>query len=166
MENQFDKKTLSYLGLFFVVGIWGTTPLVTQHFYKYYSPSIRLFFCEAILFVTYICITGKRIKEFNFDYIKVGIPTGFFLALANISQKIGLMYTTPARYAFLENLSCISVPVLMYLLIRKKPGALTVSACFLSLASVFVLNGVSFGGNSWGKVKSFARFRACYTALI
>ena len=120
MKNQFDKKTLSYSGLFFVVCIWGTAPLVTQYFYKYYSPSIRLFFCELILFVTCICISGKRLKEFNFEYIKVGIPTGFFLALANISQKIGLIYTTPARYAFLENLSCISVPVLMYFLIRKK----------------------------------------------
>ncbi len=150
MKNQLDKKTISYLGLVFVVCIWGTAPLVTQHFYKYYSPSIRTFFCEVILFVTYICISGKRLKEFNFEYIKVGFPTGLFLALANISQKIGLMYTTPARYAFLENLSCISVPVLMYFLIRKKPGILTVSACFLSLASVFILNGISFDGTSWG----------------
>ena len=150
MNKQIDKKNLSYLGLVFVVCIWGTAPLVTHHFYKYYSPSIRTFFCEVILFITYICISAKRLKEFNFEYIKVGIPTGFFLALANISQKIGLMYTTPARYAFLENLSCISVPVLMYFLIRKKPGILTVTACFLSLASVFVLNGISFDGASWG----------------
>ena len=150
MGNQFDKKTLSYLGLLFVVCVWGTAPLVTQYFYKYYSPSIRQFFCEVILFVTYISISKKHFKEFSFEYIKVGIPTGFFLALANISQKIGLMYTTPARYAFLENLSCISVPVLMYILIRKKPGILTASGCFLALASVFVLNGISFDGASWG----------------
>lgn len=146
-----DKKVLSYLGLLFVVFVWGTCPLVTLHFYKYYSPSIRIFFSEMILFVTYICMSGKHLKEFNREYIKIGIPTGFFLALANVSQKIGLMYTTPARYAFLENLSCITVPILMYFLVKKKSGITTVFACILSLVSVFILNGVSLDGiSSWG----------------
>ena len=150
-KNHLDPKTLSYIGLFFVVCVWGTSPLVTLHFYKYYSPSIRTFFEEIILIVTYICMSGKHLKEFNREYIKAGIPTGFFLALANVSQKIGLMYTTPARYAFLENLSCITVPVLMYFLVKKKPGIMTVLSCFLSLASVFILNGISFDGvSSWG----------------
>lgn len=146
-----DRKTLSYIGLFFVVCVWGTSPLVTQYFYKYYSPSIRLFFAEVIAFVTYICMSGKHLKEFNREYIKIGIPTGFFLALANVTQKIGLMYTTPARYAFLENLQCISVPVLMYFIVKKKPGIMTVLSCFLAIASVFILNGISFDGiSSWG----------------
>ncbi len=151
LKSHLNQKTLSYIGLFFVVCVWGTSPLVTLHYYKYYSPSIRLFFSEVILFVTYICMSGKHFKEFNREYIKVGIPTGFFLALANVSQKIGLMYTTPARYAFLENLSCITVPILMYFLIKKKPGFITVLSCFLSLASVFILNGISLDGvSSWG----------------
>ena len=33
---------------------------------------------------------------------------------------------------------------------KKKTGILTVSACFLSLVSVFILNGISFDGSSWG----------------
>lgn len=151
-KKYFDVKILSYLGLFFVVLVWGTGPLVTLHFYKYYSPSIRLFFSECILLVTYILMSGRHIRELNMDYIKIGVPTGFFLALAKISQKIGLMYTTPARYAFLENLSCITVPILMYFLVKKKPGAMTILSCILSLASVFILNGIFSGGMSgWGK---------------
>ncbi len=37
----------------------------------------------------------------------MGIPTGLISAAASILQKAGLLYTTPARYAFLENLSCL-----------------------------------------------------------
>ncbi|MBP3337288.1 MAG: DMT family transporter [Clostridia bacterium] len=143
LKKHCDPKALSYTGLFFVVFIWGTAPLVTQHFYKYYSPSIRVFFSEVILFITYMLMSRRHFKEFNREYIKIGIPTGFFLALANVSQKIGLMYTTPARYAFLENLSCITVPILMYFLVGKKPKIYTVLSCFLCLFSVFILNGIS-----------------------
>lgn len=143
-------KAMAYLGLFFVVFIWGCSPLITLELYKYYSPTFRLFFSELVLFAAYIIICGKNIKRFNLDYIKIGIPTGVFLALANMTQKIGLLYTTPAKYAFLENLSCISVPILMYILVRKKPSVMTILSCITCLASVFVLNGISFSDASWG----------------
>lgn len=151
-KNVFGDGILSaYIGLFFVVIVWGCSPVITQELYKYYSPTFRVFFAEVILLISYIILGRKHIKEFNMDYIKVGIPTGFFLALANISQKIGLMYTTPAKYAFLENLSCISVPILMYILVKKKPGKMTIVSCFLALLSVFILNGISFDdASTWG----------------
>lgn len=145
-----NKTTLSYIGLIFVIFIWGCSPLITLDLYKYYSPTIRVCFSEFLLVIAYLLISGKHIKEFNLDYIKIGVPTGFFLALANITQKIGLLYTTPARYAFLENLSCISVPILMYFLIKKKPNLMTAIACIVCLASTFVLNGVSLTGSPWG----------------
>lgn len=145
-----NKKIISYIGLLFVVFVWGTAPLVTLYFYKYYSPSIRLFFSEVILFVAYLIMSIKHLEKFNMQYIKTGVPTGLFLALANVTQKIGLMYTTPARYAFLENLSCITVPVVMYFLIRKKPNFITILSCILCLTGAAVLNGVSFLNGAWG----------------
>ena len=145
-----SKKFGAYVGMLFVVFVWGVAPLLMVHLNKIYSPVMRTCFVEAVLFVTYLLIAGKNIKKFNMDYIKVGIPTGIFLALANLTQKIGLLYTTPARYAFLENLSCISVPVLMYILIKKKPSVTTVLASVICLVSAFVLNGISFSDGSWG----------------
>jgi len=146
-----NKKTSSYIGLFFVVFVWGCAPLLTLELYKYFSPTIRVCLSESAALVAYILVSVKHLKRFNCEYLKVGIPTGIFLALANISQKIGLLYTTPARYAFLENLSCITVPILMFILVRKKITFVTVLSCFMCLASIFTLNKVSFGGSSsWG----------------
>lgn len=143
-------KAFSYFGLFFVVFIWGCSPLLTLELYKYYSPTVRLCFSELILIIAYIILAGKHIKEFNKSYITVGIPTGFFLALANLTQKIGLLYTTPAKYAFLENLSCITVPVLMYIFVRKKPKAATVWGCIVCLFSALLLNGINLSGQFFG----------------
>lgn len=149
MKNT-NKTTLSYISLIFVILVWGCSPLITLDLYKYYSPTVRVCFSEFILIIAYLLITGKNIKKFNLDYIKIGVPTGFFLALANITQKVGLVYTTPARYAFLENLSCISVPVLMFILIKKKPSFITALACIVCLASTFILSDVSLTDASWG----------------
>ena len=146
-----NKKVISYAGLFFVVFVWGIAPMLTLYLYRYYSPSVRTFFAEVILLLVYLLVSKNHLKELNGTYLKAGIPTGFFLALANISQKLGLPYTTPARCAFLENLSCVIVPVAMYVLVRKKPGIKTITASFLCLAGVIVLNGASFGeGAGWG----------------
>ncbi|MBR5542998.1 MAG: DMT family transporter [Oscillospiraceae bacterium] len=146
-----NKKLFAYLGLFFVVFVWGLAPLLTLELYKFYSPTIRVLFSEIILIVTYLIISKKHLKGFNLDYIKVGIPTGFFLALANISQKVGLIYTTPAKYAFLENLSCITVPIVMFILVRKKPKFMTIVSCIVCLISIFILSGISLKDTSaWG----------------
>lgn len=144
-----NKTLAAYLGLFFVVFVWGVSPLFTYKLQEYYSPAFRLAFNSMILFIAYMLMSVKHLKEFNLDYIKVGVPTGICLALADITQKIGLLYTTPARYAFLENLSCVVVPVLMFFLIKKKIKLFTVLAAVLCLGGVFVLNGISFK-DGWG----------------
>ena len=148
MHNNVKAK--AYGGLVFVVFIWGISPLLTLRLYRYYSPAFRLFLAQLVLLPAYLIISGKRIREINASYIRIGMITGFFLALADICQKIGLAYTTPSRYAFLENLSCITVPAVSYFITKKKPQRCAVAAAVICLCGVFVLNGVSFRGSAWG----------------
>lgn len=143
-------KIMSYIGLFFVVFVWGAVPLFTLQLYKFYSPTVRVCFSELVLVAAYLFLSRKHLKEFDLSYLKIGIPTGIFMTLANICQKIGLLYTTPAKYAFLENLSCITVPVIMFILARKKPKFTTILGCVVCLFSTFVLNGASFSGTAFG----------------
>lgn len=144
-----NKKLLAYLGLFFVVFVWGASPLITYELQKIYSPTFKLAFGELILIIIYLLMSVKHFKEFNRGYFKIGLLTGLFLALANVTQKIGLLYTTPAKYAFLENLSCVVVPILTFFLIKKKIKLVTVLSSLICLGGVFVLNGISFD-SGWG----------------
>jgi len=146
-----NKRRISYLSLIFVVFVWGVSPLLTLKLNEYFSPTFKVAVTDFILIIAYILLSGKNIKELNAKYFKVALLTGTFYALANILQKIGLQYTTPAKYAFLENLSCVTVPWLTFLFVGKRPKPITIIAGFVCLVSVFILNfsglkgGVSFG---------------------
>lgn len=153
MNNISSKtKTIAYLGIIFVVFAWGAFPIITTDLLSHYSGGIYTFISSLVSAAALLLISIPKLKLLNSDYFKVAIPTGFFVGLANLLQKIGLQYTTPTMYAFLENLSCVIVPILLFLFIRKKPGVLTVSASVLCLAACFILSGLGFqGGFSFGK---------------
>lgn len=146
------KRAFAYFGIVFVVFVWGLYPIFTSDLLGSYSGGAFTFvsslFSAVVLFLE--CI--PNLKRIDRSYFKVAVPTGLFVALANLFQKIGLQYTTPTQYAFLENLSCVVVPILLFVFIRKKPGFLTILSSVLCLAGCFVLSGLaSSGGVSIGR---------------
>lgn len=140
-------KAGAYSGLIFVIFIWGLSPLITIHLQEYFSPTIRIamgtFFCA----ISMLLISIKHLNLLNKQYFKIAVPTGLCLAAADITQKVGLTYyESPSHYAFLENLSVVVVPVLLFILIKKKPNILTIISAVLCLASCFILTGMLTGG--------------------
>ena len=138
------KRIFAYAAIIFVVFVWGVSPLLTSNALGYYSATAYSFMGALISGIALLIICLPRLKELNATYFKVAIPTGLFNALANLLQKIGLPYTTPTHYAFLENLSCVAVPILLFVFIKKKPSILTITASTLCLAGCFVLSGIDF----------------------
>lgn len=145
-----NQKAIGYAELFTVVLIWGLYPVVLLYAYDYFSAAI-FSFCTALVSCSCLLfLCRKKLRFLNGACLKVAIPTGLFYALAGILQKIGLNYTTPTRYAFLENLCCVAVPIFSFIFVRKKPCFITVAACVVCLASSFVLCGVSSDGIGFG----------------
>lgn len=138
-----NKRRSAYLGLVFVILVWGVFPLITLFFYDYYSPTMRLAFTAIISAVALLFISRKKLKMLDKSYFALAIPTGISMSLADIVQKIGLKYTTPTHYAFLENLSCIVVPILLIFFVKKLPRPITIVASVLCLLSSFALTGMS-----------------------
>ena len=118
MNQLLSGKKLAYAGLIFVIVLWGISPLITLQFYPYYSPTIRIIMGSFICAAALLLISWRKRHLLTKQYFLIAIPTGFFMALANILQKIGLQYTTPTHYAFLENLSCLTVPLLLFFFIK------------------------------------------------
>lgn len=140
-----DSKGSAYAGLIFVIFIWGVAPLITLYFYDYFSPTIRLAMGAAVSGIAMLLISAKHLKLLNKTYFKIAVPTGACVGIANILQKIGLQYTTPTHYAFLENLSVVVVPIILFLLIRKRPSPLTLCSVGLCLLSSLVLTNMLSG---------------------
>lgn len=141
-------QVLAYGGLVFVVFVWGASPLLNAYLYRHYTATICTAVASLISAVSLLLISLPHLRKLNRDYFKVAAPTGIFNSVASLLQSIGLQYTTPARYAFLENLSCVVVPALSFFFIKKKPSLLTVFASVLCLAGSFVLSGMDFSSSS------------------
>ncbi|MBQ2968543.1 MAG: DMT family transporter [Clostridia bacterium] len=143
---QQKSNAIYYVYMFLVVGIWSVSPLVTKTFYDYYSATAYTLLCALISAVSFTLLSVKKLKMLDKQYFKVAIVTGACYSLATISQKIGLQYTTPAMYAFLENTSCIIVPLLMLFMFKQKPCKPVAFASVICLLGCFVLSGANFSG--------------------
>lgn len=130
-----------YCILFSVIIIWGLDPTVYSFLYRHYSAAVLCCISTLASFLLFLALSAKRLKQINFQYIKPAVTIGLLNAVASLLQRIGLQYTTPARYAFLEHLSCVVIPAAMFFLAKKKPSGLQLFASLLCLAGCFVLSG-------------------------
>lgn len=138
-----NKVVTAYVLIIIVIFIWGISPPINSYLNQSYSVTLRGLIVSAIATVTLLLLSIKKLKRLNVKYLKV-VPTGIFLSVATLLQKIGLLYTTPVKYAFLENLSCIVVPIILFFAIKKRPNVLTAISCVLCLVGTFILTGMSF----------------------
>ena len=142
------QNGLYYGALLVVVFVWGMDPTVNSYFYRAYSAAVLSAISTFASAVLFLILSIKRLKELDRSYLKIALPISLLNALACLLQRIGLQYTTPANYAFLEHLSCAVVPIALYLMVRKKPDGWQIFSCILCLAGCFILSGMgslSFG---------------------
>ena len=135
---------LAYTGIISVVFIWAIIPifkklLIGGHFSASVYSAVTAFTSALILLV----INRKQLTNLNAGYFKVAVPTGICLGAAALTQALAYNFNaSPTNQAFLENLSCLAVPVILFIVIKKKPTVLTISASIICLISSMVLAGV------------------------
>ena len=141
------KKPLSLIGLILVVLVWGITPILSKNVLKTYSPALLVGVRGIIGALCLIAARANQLKNLSAKYFILGVPTGIILAAAYISQMAGLKFTTSAKTAFLENLSVVTVPVVL-LVLNKKVSALKILSavlCFVGAGIIALAGGADFG---------------------
>ena len=138
------KKVISLIGLIIVVLLWGVAPVVSKYLFDndFYSPAL-LVAARGVLSIVAMLIViliTKGFKDVNKSYL-ICIPAGVFLGLAYLLQFIGLDTTTPAKNTFLESMSCIAVPICMFIMVREKPTWAAIVASIACVVGAFVLCG-------------------------
>ena len=140
-------KVVSIVALLLVVLLWGIAPVVSKYLFdnNFYSPALLVALrglTSCVVMLIFILCT-KGFKQVTKAYW-ICIPAGLFLGAAYLFQFIGLEGTTPAKNTFLESISCIAVPLTMFILVREKPSWSAVFAALACLLGAFVLCG-----NGW-----------------
>lgn len=93
----------------------------------------------TIAAVTMSLIFIKKWKLLSRDYIRHGALTGLFLFLAYATQTVGCDYTTAGKNAFLTTFYVIMIPVLTWLLFKKRPRFYVFIAAVMSLTGIGLL---------------------------
>lgn len=140
-------KVVSIIALLLVVLLWGIAPVVSKYLFdnNFYSPALLVAargLSSCVVMLIFILFT-KGFKDVTKAYW-ICIPAGLFLGAAYLFQFIGLEDTTPAKNTFLESISCIAVPIVIFILTREKPSWSSVFAALACLLGAFVLCG-----NGW-----------------
>ena len=138
--NKFkNSNSIYYVGMLFVVLIWGLFPVITKSLLEIYTPSLWDTVGGLISVIALLILCRKKLQLLSWDYFKVAVPTGVFFSSACLLQKFGLTMTTPAMFAFLENTTCIFVPLLMLLFVKQRLTVPKVLSALLCMAGVFAL---------------------------
>ena len=135
-------KTTSFLasfGLVLTAAIWGFAFVVVKDSLDYigavYMIAIRYSMAALVMGLIFI----KKWKQLDARYIRHGLLTGIFLFTAYTTQTIGCDYTTAGKNAFLTTVYVILIPLISWILYKKRPGWYVFVAAILSMTGIGLL---------------------------
>lgn len=139
------KAKLPQLSLILITIIWGTTFVVVKYGLTFASPVLFVAFRFAAAAIAVTLISWKVLKGMNLFEVFAGAAIGFVIALGYGTQTIGLQTISSSESAFLTALYVPLVPILMWILFRKKPHIMTWIGAGLAFLGLVFLTGNGFG---------------------
>ncbi|MEN3186120.1 MAG: DMT family transporter [Atribacterota bacterium] len=135
--NRTTIPVMADLSLLSVNVIWGATFVTMKHLVEN-IPFSKILFGRFL--IATVCLLGFSFsKKWDRKILRNGSILGFALFGGYFFQTWGLLYTTPARSAFVTGLSAIFVPLLVYLLFRKKIDFSTLLGIIIALFGLVLL---------------------------
>lgn len=134
------KKTLGIIGLIIVTIIWGggfvASDIALNEFSPFEIMSLR-FLIASVLMGAFTLKNLKSIRKEEFMY---GSLLGVTLFAGFALQTIGLKYTTPSNNAFLTATNVVMVPLISYIIGKKRLKKADIIGSFTALIGVGVLS--------------------------
>ncbi|MFZ0444176.1 MAG: DMT family transporter [Bacillus sp. (in: firmicutes)] len=118
--------------------VWGSGFVVTAIALEYlsaYQVMAGRFILAAIILSL---LFGKKFKNFTKSIIWKGAILGTILYIGFALQTVGLEYTTPSKNAFLTAVNVVIVPLIAYLVYKRKVDR------YETIGSIITLIGIGF----------------------
>lgn len=135
-----QKRLLSDLSLLFVAFVWGGGFVAVKDALNTVTPmvlmSIRFVLATAVLYLFLHRFIGK-ISLLDF---KKGSVVGVILYLAFAAQTFGLQYTTASKQGFLTATYVIMVPLIYWVLYRKRPPIKAFVGSFVTIVGIGLIS--------------------------
>ncbi len=153
METSKKKSLIAKIVLLITTIIWGSSFVVLkdtlQDLPMYFVLIIRFLGGGILLGIIFI----KKWKNCDLSTVWRGGVTGIILAVAYITQTIGLKYTTPGTNAFLTATYVVMVPFMMWAVTKKAPTVFNIIAAVVAVIGIGLvsLDGANGGFNFMGE---------------
>ncbi|WP_042347407.1 DMT family transporter [Bacillus massiliigorillae] len=134
------KKYLGEILLFITAILWGSGYIGMEkgleHFTVFQVMAGRFIIATILLFI----IFNKKIKLINKSILWKGTVLGGFLFIAFTIQTFGLVYTTPSKNAFLTALNVIFVPLIAFVIYKRRFDRFEIIAALLAVIGIGFLS--------------------------
>lgn len=136
--------------------IWGSGFVVTDIALQYLTPYQVMAgrFVLAALLLT--IIFGFKFKTLTKSVVWKGTILGAFLFLGFVLQTVGLHYTTPSKNAFLTAVNVVIVPIISYLLYKRRIDRYEMVGTVIAIVGIGLLSMQSSMTVNIGDVLSLA----------
>ena len=142
--NLATSAKAAQLALIFITMIWGSTFLAVQYALNFSSPMFFVGCRFAIAALTIFLISLKSMRGLNLKEILAGVMIGVVIATGYGTQTIALQTILSSESAFLTALYVPLVPVLMWIIFRKRPSLMTWIGTALAFTGLVLLTGNGF----------------------
>ncbi|MDF2067619.1 DMT family transporter [Bacillus sp. Cr_A10] len=136
--------------------IWGSGFVVTDIALQYLTPYQVMSGRFVLATLLLIMLFGFKLKTLNKSVVLKGTILGIFLFLAFALQTIGLQYTTPSKNAFLTAVNVVIVPIIAYLLYKRKIDRYEMVGSVIAIVGIGLLSIQSSMTVNIGDVLSLA----------
>jgi drug/metabolite transporter (DMT)-like permease len=131
--------------------IWGSTFAVARDVLDHWPPLHYLALRMPLAALLFVALFPRHVFGATREAWKAGATLGLLIGLAFVGQTVGLVFTTPAKSAFISGLTTPLIPVVAYLLYRARPSRENLAGIILaSVGGVLILAPVGAEGVNTG----------------
>ncbi|WP_180028776.1 DMT family transporter [Acinetobacter sp. YH16032] len=139
------KTKTPQLALIAITMIWGASFITVKYGLSFSTPVLFVAFRFAAAALAVGLISLQYCKNFSAKDIWAGFCIGTVIAIGYGTQTIGLQTITSSESAFLTALYVPLVPILLWLLFKKRPHVMTWIGAGLAFVGLVFLTGNGFG---------------------
>jgi len=161
-KSAFSKTILWDLSLLCVALIWGGGFVITKVCVNIMPPMAFLGYKFTAAGIIMFLIFRKNIMKAKAKDFLNGSIIGVFLAIAFITQTIGIMSTTPAKSSFITGLNVVIVPFLVWMIYKRSPGKKAYISAVVAFLGMGLLS-LNFSEAMW---LSFGDFMTLLCAIF
>jgi drug/metabolite transporter (DMT)-like permease len=118
---------------------------------EWFHAALVLFNRMLISTLVMLALLHRRMPQLTRREVRQGVELGLFGGVGMLLQTDAQNYIAASTSAFFTQFSCVFVPIVVALRLRKLPSLVVVIACALVMAGCALLSGVKFGEIAFGR---------------